>query len=107
MYDKAIFSFPISDEKPTLPQLLEMDLPSRVTDCFKFGTLLLCDKYGNKMSVISEDCRGSPVRITTEVLIEWLGGKGVEVSWESLISTLKKCKLSVLAYEVQTTLQQL
>ena len=45
--------------------------------------------------------------MTTEVLIEWLGGKGVEVSWESLISTLKKCKLSVLAYEVQTTLQQL
>ena len=76
MYDKAIFSFPISDEKPTLPQLLEMDLPSRVTDCFKFGTLLLCDKYGHKMSIISEDCRGSPVRMTTEVLIEWLGGEG-------------------------------
>ena len=104
---RLFFSFPISDEKPTLPQLLEMDLPSRVTDCFKFGTLLLCDKYGHKMSIISEDCRGSPVRMTTEVLIEWLGWKGVEVSWESLISTLKKCKLSVLAYEVQTTLQQL
>ena len=85
-----------------------MDLPSRVGDCFNdFGTLLLCDKYGNKMSIISEDCRGSPVRMTTEVLKEWLGGKGVEVSWESLISTLKKCKLSVLAYEVKTTLQQL
>ena len=84
-----------------------MDLPSRVTDYFKFGTLLLCDKYGNKMSIISEDCRGSPVRMTTEVLKEWLGGKGVEVSWESLISTLKKCKLSVLADEVETALQQL
>ena len=101
------FAFPISDEKPTLPQLLEMDMPSRVTDCFKFGTLLLCDKYGNKMSIISENCRGSPVRMTTEVLKEWLGGKGVEVSWDTLISTLKKCKLSVLAYEVQTALQQL
>ena len=107
MYDNAVFAFLISDEKPTLPQLLEMDLPSRVTDGFKFGTLLLNDEYGNKMSIISENCRGNLERMTTEVLMEWLGEKGVEVSWETLILTLKKCKLSVLAYEVQTTLQQL
>ena len=71
------FAFPILDKEITLPLLLEMDLPSRVGDCYNvFGTVLLCDKYGNKMSIISEDCRGSPVRMTTEVLKEWLGGEG-------------------------------
>ena len=84
------FAFPVSGKELTLPLLLEMDLPSRVGDCFnEFGTLLLCDKYGNKMSNISEDCQGRPVRMTTEVLKEWLRGKVVEVSWESFISTLK------------------
>ena len=102
------FAFPVSDGKPTLPQLLKMDLPSRVGDCFNvFGTLLLCDEYGNKMSIISEDCRGRPVRITTEVFKEWLKGRGVEVSWKSLISTLKECKLLFLASELETALQQL
>ena len=83
------FAFPILDKELTLPLLLEMDLPSQVGDCYnEFGTVLLRDKYGNKMSIISEDCRGSPVKMTTEVLKEWLRRKGIEVSWESLISTL-------------------
>ena len=102
------FAFPVSDKELILPLLLEIDLPSRVGDCFnEFRTLLLCDKYGNKMSYISEDCRGRPVRMTTEVLKEWLRGKEVEVSCESLISTLKKCKLSLLATEVETALEKL
>ena len=71
------FAFPVSDKELTLPLLLEIDLPSRVGDCFNdFGTLLLCDKYGNKMSNISEDCRRRPVRMKTEVLKEWLRGEG-------------------------------
>ena len=72
-----------------------------------FGTLLLQDEYGSKMENITENCRGNPEKITMQVLREWLAGKGVEVSWEGLISTLRKSKLQLMADQVQTALDQL
>ena len=39
-----------------------------------------------------------------EVLREWLAGKGVEVSWDSLIATLRDCKLSLMAEQIQMAL---
>ena len=42
-----------------------------------------------------------------EVLREWLVGKGVEVSWDSLIATLKKTKLPLMAQQIQMALNQL
>ena len=42
-----------------------------------------------------------------EVLREWLAGKGVEVSWDSLIATLKKSKLPLMAKQIQMALDQL
>ena len=82
-----------------------MGLPSRVGDKFnEFGTLLLKDDLGSEMPAITEDCRGMSERITIEVLRRWLVGKGIEISWESLISTLKKIKLSLMAEQMQTAL---
>ena len=72
-----------------------------------FGTLLLQDEYGNKMENITEECRGKPERITMQVLTEWLAGKGVEVSWGSLISILRKSKLQLMADQLQIALDQL
>ena len=42
-----------------------------------------------------------------EVLREWLAGKGVEVSWESLIATLRKSKLKLMADQIQIALDRL
>ena len=42
-----------------------------------------------------------------EVLREWLAGKGAEVSWDSLISTLRDCELSLMAEQIQMALDKL
>ena len=41
-----------------------------------------------------------------EVLREWLAGKGVEVSWDSLIATLRDCELPLMAEQIQMALNQ-
>ena len=45
--------------------------------------------------------------ITMEVLREWLAGKGVEVSWDSLISTLTQSELPLMAQQIQMALDKL
>ena len=42
-----------------------------------------------------------------DVLREWLVGKGVEVSWDSLIATLRDCELPLMAEQIQMALDQL
>ena len=83
-------------------------MPLRVRDKFEtFGVFLLNDENGDKMAVMREKFRGDPEKITMEVLREWLAGKGVEVSWDSLIATLKKSKLPLMAQQIQMALDQL
>ena len=80
----------------------------RVRDQFEtFGVFLLNDKDGDRMAIIKEESRGTPINITMEVLREWLAGKGVEVSWESLISTLRNSKLPLIAEQIQMALDKL
>ena len=59
------------------------------------------------MAVVSENCWRRPEEMAREVLREWLAGKGVEVSWDSLIATLKKSKLPLMAQQIQMALDQL
>ena len=88
-----------------MPQLLKMNLPSRVGPKVKvFGTFLLNDDIGNKVANITENCRGDPEKIAFEVLREWLEGKGVEVSWDSLIATLGDCELPLMAEQIKMAL---
>ena len=104
----VFLSAPVSGSRPTLPQLLTMDLPLRVGDRFEtFGVLLLDDETGDKMAIMREKFMRDPERVTMEVLREWLAGKGVEVSWESLIATLRKSKLKLMADQIQIALDQL
>ena len=88
--------------------LLNIRLPSRVGPRIDvFGTYLLRDNDGNKMANIAANCQGKPESMAMEVLREWLAGKGVEVSWESLVATLKKSDLSGVTDDVQMMLEQL
>ena len=91
-----------------MPQLLKMKLPVRVApQVYVFGTILLEDKIGNKMEIIRGNHQGRPEEMAMEVLREWLAGKGVEVSWENLISTLRDCELSLMASQIRMAFDQL
>ena len=48
-----------------------------------------------------------PEEMAMEFLREWLAGKGVEVSWESLIATLRKSKDYFMADQIQIALDKL
>ena len=96
-----------STPRPTLPKLVKLDLPSQVApNISTFGILLLEDKYGNKMDIIKKKALGDPLEMAIEVLREWLAGRGVEVTWESLIDTLRDCELTVMAEQIQMSLDQ-
>ena len=59
------------------------------------------------MEIIRGNHQGRLEEMTMQVLREWLTGKGVEVSWESLIATLRKSKLKLMADQIQIALDQL
>ena len=104
----VFLSAPVSDLVPTMPQFIKIKLPSRVgPKVISFGTILLKDDLGNKMANIRKRLREDPEEMVMEVLREWLAGKGVEVSWESLIATLRDCELSLMADQIQMALDQL
>ena len=101
-------SLTVSAEVPNFLQLVNIDLPSRIGPKIEvFGTLLLQDAHGNKMVNIRKSFRGDPKEMGMEVLREWLAGKGVEVTWESLIATLKESELDFMAEQIQMALDQL
>ena len=98
----------VSGLVPTMPQFIKVKLPSRVgPKVTAFGTILLQDDLGNKMEIIRGNHQGRQEDMTVEVLREWLAGKGMEVSWESLIATLRDCELSLMADQIQMALDQL
>ena len=90
-------------EKPSLPKLLELDVPTKVGAHYReFGIFLLSDKDGCLVNVIENDCLGKSERITLKILQYWLQGKGGELpTWQTLVQTLRRCKLTVLADHIQ------
>ena len=97
---------PVSGDCPTLPELLELDIPQWVADKYDcFGTFLLNDETGTMMAIIRDHCRGNPEKITMMILRRWLQGEGTDVSWESVIKTFQKCKLSFRAEQIRMALQ--
>ena len=59
------------------------------------------------MEIIRGNHQGRLKEMTMEVLMKWLAGEGVEVSWESLIATLKKSNDSLMADQLQIALDKL
>ena len=101
------YFYPVSSETPTLPQLLIIKLPLRVGEKFEdFGILLLNDTDGNKLAIIKDKCLKDPERIIMEILREWLAGRGVDMSWESLISVLNIMEVPLMAKQLQAALEK-
>ena len=91
-----------SGEQPSLPELLRLKVPQLVGANYStFGIILLNDKTGSQVDSIEEYCRGNPEKITRKILQEWLEGKGLPVTWESLVQTLRDIHLSILADHIQ------
>ena len=77
-------------------------MPSEVgTKYFTFGVLLLDDTTGKRVESIRYECHDKPERIAQMILGEWLEGKGLPVTWQSLIKSLKDTELFTLADEIQ------
>ena len=93
-----------SGEQPSLPELLCLKIPQQVGANYStFGIILLNDQTGSRVDSIEEYCLRNPEKITRKILQEWLEGKGLPVTWESLVQTLRDTNLSTLADEIQAS----
>ena len=94
------FSFLV--ECPYLPELLRLKVPQEVGANYStFGIFLLNDWTGSRVNTIEHDCHMQSGPIIRKILQEWLEGKGLPVTWESLIQTLRDVELTVLADHIQ------
>ena len=55
------------------------------------------------MALIKDNCRGEGEKITLEILGK---GGGMSVTWESLITALRKCELLLLADQIEMALKK-
>ena len=90
-----------SGEQPSLPELLRLKVPREVGANYSmFGIFLLNDRTGSRVNAIDDECRGKSDRIILKILQEWLEGKGLPVTWQSLVQTLRDTGLLVLADQI-------
>ena len=97
-------------EKPTLHELTSfqcredlIDITVRIsTKYYTFGIKLLEDRDGSRMDAIEHRHQRDPIRINTDVMKEWLLGKGRQpVSWTTLATVLEGIGLSTLAQDIR------
>lgn len=80
---------------------------AEIQDDYKqWGRPLLEDSNGLKIKGIETAKHGNPVDITDEILQQWLMGKGLAVTWETLIKCLQDAKLKVAAGYIESGLSQ-
>ena len=112
--DKLISLFlQCAEYPPDLPTLRRfpvrngfIDIAAKIgTDYELFGTFLLQDNDGNKVKSIERSERGDPLRITVEILRQWLQGNGkMPVSWQTLVQCLRNSNLNVISDSIETSL---
>ena len=87
-----------------MQELLDFKIHQEVsTSYFKFGVILLNDETGSRVSGFEHACLRDPEPIVKRILQEWLEGKGLSVTWEILIKTLRDIELSTLADQIAAT----
>ena len=100
---KVWFEAPVVEQrKPSLPKVLELDIPLKVgAKYFQFGVLLLNDEDGTLVEALEDEYNGKQERIVCKILAEWVRGRGRALSWKTLSDTLRDCSLSSFAEEVK------
>ena len=93
-----------SGEHPSLPELLRLKVPQEVGANYStFGIILLDDQTGSRVNTIEHDCHYQSEPIVRKILQEWLEGKGLPVTWDLFVQTLRHMDLSVLANQIQAS----
>ena len=104
-----------ADNPPTLPTLRHFPVNGRFIDIAeeigpnyeKFGTLLLEDKNGNIVTMVTMSEHDDPLPITVRILKQWLRGKGrLPVTWQTLVTCLRDIHLNVLADKMDHSLSE-
>ena len=97
-------------EQPTLIELVKfqgrerkINVPQEISTKYPhFGILLLEDTNGIKVRNMEYKHRGNPEQINTEILQEWVSGRGrLPVSWATLTEVLRDVELSELASDIE------
>ena len=85
-----------------------IDIAAQIgTDYNKFGTLILEDNNGKKINNIKMAELGDPVDTAVAILKMWIEGKGkTPVTWQTLVTCLRKTGLNVLADDIETVLSE-
>ena len=88
----------------TLPNGTTLSIISEIgTKYIQLGTLLLRDENGKLMEIIDHDERKIHEKVL-RVLREWLDGKGLKVTWGTLLKVLKMMELNSLAENIACSL---
>ena len=58
------------------------------------------------MNNIEAAKRGHPVAITVEILEQWLHGRGLPATWQTLIKCLRDMEWTVLANNIESSLSE-
>ena len=102
--DKELQPVDQSNDNLSLDRLVKLGVPQHVSTSFTtFGTLLLKDRTGVQVQNIESELRGVVEDINTRILQYWLQGKGLPVTWGSLLDTLRQCNLHTLADQIQAS----
>ena len=72
------------------------------------GIILLNDENGDIVDGIEADCRHELKIIVTSILKQWLQGNGrLQISWGTLVTTLRMIELNALAGDIEDNLGKL
>ena len=103
----------ISDEKPTLPNLLNFPTTTGETlniitkigmNYEMLGTLLLNDDSGAILPAIKTQMLLDPSAITMEIMRRWVNGQGRDPTWQTLVDCLNSVGLSHIASSIKQSL---
>lgn len=99
-----IISFPIvqdgEEKKINLVEEISTKYP-------EFGTLILEDENGSKISTLKEKYRDDAPKINRQIFTDWLAGKGLKpVTWKTLIGVLGDSEMSTLANRIEANIKK-
>ena len=91
-----------------MPKMLEFHIPLEVgAEYHDFGTYLLQDDTGARISTLKYNHRHSCEAINREILQMWLNGVGLQPkTWATLINVLEKSGKSELGIKIKKELGQ-
>lgn len=85
-----------------------INIPEEIaTKYHQFGILLLDDRTGSRVNIITHKHSNDAERINTKILEEWLNGRGKQpVTWAKLAAALRDIGLSTLAGDIEAVMCQ-